>query len=98
MKELVIGAMAVIAAMAIIFGTALWFSFVGQYLWLWFIVPLGAPAINIWHMWGLFTFKGILLSGHALQDYKDKTLEAVGTLTFAPLIALIVGYLIHGWI
>jgi hypothetical protein len=28
-------------------------AYVFTYWWLWFVVPLGLPAINMWHAWGL---------------------------------------------
>ncbi len=68
-------------------------------LWGWFIVPLGLPAINIFHAYGLALLVGLF--GNSPQSekgsQKDLLIKAAAENISAPLGALLMGWIISGW-
>lgn len=50
-------------------------------LWLWFVVPLGLPAIGLWHAMGLGSLLGLLT--YSVQDMR----EAKTPMTWAELVS-----------
>lgn len=73
-------------------------AFVGgwtlQTLWLWFVVPLGAVPIGLWHAAGLHLFASWLATrpNVALKPDYGVT-DAVGHVLLAPLFVLAVAWL-----
>jgi len=56
-------------------------AYATMWCWLWFIVPLGAPAIEVGHALGLVIFASILR-----QDYREKEPEELLTLVGRGLV------------
>jgi type IV secretory pathway TrbL component len=74
------------------------------YLWLWFVVPLGVPAIGMAHALGILCLKGFLTSHLATfkHDEEDvtksklmwtKTARNIGV----PFACLAFGYIYHSF-
>lgn len=71
-----------------------------SYLWSWFIVPFGIPAITAWHGAGLFIVKGLLFGKYQKENEESPWKKLGGQIVFAilaPLFALIFGYIIRFW-
>lgn len=74
-----------------------------SYLWLWFIVPLGMPAIGLLHAWGILILKNIMFyrqiepkkTDLSLAETRKKLVEGLQTMFAVPFIALAVGYIAH---
>jgi len=72
-----------------------WEGFVIAKLWLWFMVPLGAPGISWAAGAGLSLLAATLLLGKAFRKIADEGMGyAVSCLT-APAMSLLFGWLIH---
>jgi hypothetical protein len=64
-------------------------------LWRWFLMPLGAPPIGLWHMCGIGALLG-LFRWNAYDPEESKrqmAWQAVTAFCLAPAFALGVGYL-----
>jgi hypothetical protein len=82
-----------------------WASFVTYKLYGWFVVPLGAPVLNWWHVWGLLILFGLVTyksDGTELQERPTpRTSRAIGFIITRVLVitaALLFGWLFHGMI
>lgn len=67
-------------------------------MYTWFVVPLGAPGLNFWHIWGLFLLWGILKyrAGKSNKDGFKETFTQVTGQVVGVLVVLLVGWLIKG--
>lgn len=82
---------------------AVWRGFVLSILWLWFIVPLGAPQIGIAHCIGISGLLSMLIAHlssrvDAQIDKEQYTKAFVGSLisaTLTPPLFLLFGYIVH---
>lgn len=76
-------------------------GFVLMKMWLWFIVPLGVNAISITHAIGLATLAGLLThqsTGKELEKDQGKLIgSAIGEGFLAPLLILLMGYVIKSF-
>jgi len=89
---------------------ALLFSaFVASTLWLWFMVPLGLPAIGVLHMWGIGLFASYFTMGIKREspETTDATLGEKAGVAVAYIwlmsllwggVALGTGYILQGLI
>ena len=50
-----------------------WKALVAQYMWLWFIVPLGAPVISMTHALGLTLFGWFFTTGLDFDQKREDT-------------------------
>jgi hypothetical protein len=75
-------------------------------LWLWFIVPLGVPAIGLVHAMGIMLIKGFMMAKYLPKDQEEDEEPATkigklkGSLVFTytmPIIALGVGYIFQSF-
>ena len=76
-----------------------WEGFVVACLWGWFVVPLGVPAITLWHGTGLAVLGG-LVAAHHHPAYKAEgtvgdLLRRITLLILRPTIVLGVGFVAH---
>ena len=55
-------------------GTFLW-AFTLQSGWLWFVAPLGVPAIGYWHCFGLMHLVPRLVNGYPDEKVFDEMRE-----------------------
>lgn len=71
-------------------------GFVLKYLWLWFLTPLGVPALGIAQALGIALLCGLMCKDH---DYRDDkvTGEKVAGAAISPLLALLIGWIIHSF-
>lgn len=80
---------------------ALFNAWVALTLYNWFLVPLGLPAVNIWHMWGIMLLIG-RFKGINTEDSKDSEIsKAIGELAvviLGGLLALLIGLILKGLI
>lgn len=77
-------------------------AFVVSQMYHWFVVPLGAPSLNIWWIWGLILTLG-LIKGTKIDKAKDERTDTQKFLEiFIELIAmtlvLLVGLVLKGHI
>jgi hypothetical protein len=91
----------VIIALALVpVGCAIWWN-VEVALWGWFVVPLGLPPINWAWAAGLACLLGALrfrMDRIRDEDKKPLTLGmAFNAAVPTPLVLLLVGWLLHGW-
>lgn len=77
-----------------------WHGYADSVLWSWFIVPLGAPAIGLWHAGGIALFVTSLLGSRGLEmkaeDKRDKMEKAAAwsvVMFILPAFALLFGWL-----
>lgn len=79
-------------------------AWVLSYLWLWFVVPLGAPPVVLWHAFGLVFLVSLLGAGNNHRPYPEpEGTEALSLLGkrllegfVTALFALGFGYLFSG--
>lgn len=83
---------------------ALWWGYVATRLWFWYVVPLGLPAIGLWHAVGLGVTAKYIGSRYVEDDTKND--EQTGSEFFASLLervyvyptsALVVGWAVQRW-
>lgn len=96
-SDIAIGVIAGLLIIPFVLFTGLFYAWVGSYLWLWFVVPLGMPLISVWHFWGLLLFRLFFHHEKISFDEKFDGWEFVGKTFFGPLLVLGTGYLIHLW-
>ena len=83
-----------------------WAAFVTFRLYAWFVVPLGAPPLNWWHIWGLLMVLGAILTPYIYKDpdREDTATQAVKfftriiTIGLALAISLLLGWIVKGQI
>lgn len=64
-------------------------------LWNWFLVPLGAPSIDIWHTAGILAFLTVVNTGLAGTEKREDASSDKGLSYWAaPWVGRIVGYLL----
>lgn len=70
-------------------------------LWGWFVVPLGPPAVGLWHALGLAVLANLVAGSKKPLQKKDDESELTHQLrllayaVFMPLAALGVGWCVH---
>lgn len=90
----------ILLIMILMIPFALFNAWVSKTLYDWFILPLGAPALTIWHMWGI----ALLVSRFTpTPEYKEgegmgKALGKLAGVVIGGLLALLVGYFVKGMI
>ena len=96
MADFLVKTVAVILSAAAICLFILPFSLLGgwtlSWLWFWFIVPLGVPAIGVAHSIGIVGLVGFLTKQY---NKTEETSEALSFAIIAPLMALSIGYIVH---
>jgi hypothetical protein len=77
-------------------------GYVTSKLWLWFVVPFGAPVIGTYVFAGLLTLFGLWRYKHKPKDDEQKgTKEFVSMITWQfmhPAVSLLFGYVLKGWV
>lgn len=83
-----------LALMLLVLGIplALLNGWVISWLWLWFLVPLGIPAIGVVHAMGISGIIGLLTKQYVP---KSDTGESFSFSIVFPLVCLLTGYVIH---
>lgn len=80
----------------IVFG--LYYAFIAKVLYDWFVLPLGGPELNIWHIWGLILLINVLKGFNTSKTDDDKAgLRLLGAI-LAGLLALGLGFVLKGLI
>lgn len=69
-----------------------------QKLYGWFVLPLGAPQLNLWHVWGLMLMVNLIKPARSNDNNTTKTLIHLAATIFTALLAVLLGYLIKGHI
>lgn len=91
---------AILTIVALIPGV-IYLGFVFSYLWLWFIVPLGVPAISVAHAVGLGLLKGFMFYRmQRKEESKDAKKNFATTFAYffiVPTISLGLGYVVANW-
>jgi hypothetical protein len=77
-----------------------WAAFVLSKLYGWFVVPLGAPPLNWWHIWGFYLIYGLIT--HKPDNSPPRPLSKTVAFMIYRMIGLalllLIGWLIHGQI
>lgn len=81
-------------------GSSTFGGFVFAKLWLWFVVPLGVPAIGMWHAAGLASFvhyatATISPSKAEKRSAAKRAAIALGYVFVGGSVALVAGYVDH---
>lgn len=66
----------------------------------WFVLPLGAPDLSFWHVFGLILLVGLLRGGNSTKN-DDGMFESIVKLVlqiFVVLMIVLVGFIVKGWI
>jgi hypothetical protein len=77
---------------ALLILSIFWCGWVTATLWGWFFVPLGVPAIGVWHAFGIAALVG-LLKGVQARKLESTTVERLTFGILAPAFALGFGWL-----
>ena len=81
--------MKTLLTLAVASGVALFRGYVLSHLWGWFVVPLGVHALGVLPAVGLMVMVDYLL-GNVSRKAED-VLDVLAT----PLVALLLGYIVH---
>lgn len=80
---------------------AIYYAWAFSYLWLWFLVPLGLPAIGVAHAFGLGILKGFMFARLQTQkkdaNIKQTFKDFMTYNLFVPTFGLIFGYVVVTW-
>lgn len=103
--EILIGALmaAIVVGIAMLVvtpGLILW-SFTLKNLWGWFVVPLGAPAINAWHAYGLMLIGSVFTHGLSRYDKNgedDEAAEKMAKLLVSSILSSLLVWGIGAWV
>ncbi len=80
---------------------SLYNAFVVSKMYAWFVVPLGAPTLNIWWIWGIMMLIGLVVPINTATDEKSSWQKSVGLLLARLLgasLVLLFGYILKGHI
>lgn len=70
-------------------------AYVGKSLWWWFAVPLGAPALSMWHMLGLMFMWSWWKMRKPGKSTLDSPIEAVLEGIMTDVVFLGLGAIVH---
>jgi hypothetical protein len=98
------GAFAVISLL-LVFPLAAWKGWVLVRIWAWFVVPLGVPALTVWHAAGLSLLVGWLADSSAYfantsEDKRSRAEKFVTSVTLSvltPLLTWGMAAVFHSW-
>jgi hypothetical protein len=101
-KVLAIMATPVIIAMLLVLylPLGLFNAWALQKMYQWFLVPFGAPHVNVWEVWGVYLLISRLIF-HSEDDKDNKKIKiwsGVVSGVFATLLMLLIGYFLKGHI
>lgn len=67
-----------------------------QKMYIWFALPLGAPALNLAHVWGF----SLILNHYLFRSESDKkgAWGRVGMSLFSTLLMLLIGFILKAYI
>src|SRR5947209_1049627 len=72
---------------------SLFTAWVAQKLYIWFLLPLHAPHLNLWHVWGITLLVSLFTTSTSNSSNKGKdTAEIIGSLIghlISPLLLLL---------
>lgn len=71
----------------------LWWSYVSTVLWGWFVVPLGLPAIGLWHMYGLRMFYSLFMGFQRNPKEQESVSSAIAGVILGPMFVLLFAYI-----
>jgi hypothetical protein len=95
-----------ILAILTVFIWVLWGGYVTSLLWLWFVVPLGVPAISVLQAAGLSILHSMLTGTRGIRadvaaskekSSRDTAIFNFGVALAAPGFALLGGWIIHNF-
>lgn len=74
-------------------------AWVAQKLYIWFVIPMGAPAINLWHVYGLILLINLLKSSSSSEDKSTaKHLGSILGTVVGALLILLIAFIVKGHI
>jgi hypothetical protein len=89
------------AMMAVVIASAaVWRGLILSFLWLWFLVPIGVPAIGAVHGAGIALLAGMFLTSvQKKQEQKGRHPAAVlfEDIVATPLLILALGAIVHAF-
>lgn len=103
----VVAVVATVLIQAVMFPITLLYAYTGWCLWGWFAVPAGAPALSMWHVYGIdmiVTFFTVqinvthYLRAETLKPTKDRFITWLGLALSIPIGFLTLGYFIHHYL
>lgn len=72
-------------------------AWVAQQMYEWFLMPLGLPGLNLWHVYGILLLIN-LIKPRGKTDGKGEILKTVVINIFGGLLVLAVGAVLKGFI
>lgn len=66
-------------------------------LYVWFLMPLGLPALSFWHIFGINVLIGLAIKQTLPTDKDKKWWEHLLMPVVGDLLAVGLGFLIKGW-
>lgn len=93
---------ALFTVLAAILLSPILYGWVSTYLWVWFIVPFGLPALALPHAIGLILtirafvgFEGPSGNPNNKRTLSESLVALIGTAFFRPFVVLFLGWIIH---
>ena len=95
----------ILVMLLINFASSAWYAFVTSKLYAWFIVPLGAPPLNWWYIWGLLLVIELIVMPYAYKHTDDsdskiavRFFTKIIVTSIAAAIILLIGWIAKGQI
>lgn len=102
MKDDEVTALRILATPTIFIGMVIFFIPLGlfnawalQKMYIWFLLPLGLPALNIWHIWGIYS---LIVSFKGTSKNEEKWYTRFGIGVASILFMLLLGYILKAHI
>lgn len=99
MDKVVAGIVVGIGAAVGIFGLLvvelLWQVWFLKDVYAWFLLPLGAPALSVWHMGGILILFSMLKTHKAYENHTADIGKSISMTFLGPVLAWLFGMFVH---
>lgn len=84
-----------VVTLGLIVPAILWRAYVLSYLWLWFVSPLGFPAVGMAQAYGLVCVAAVMHPRASREQSPEETIADLFSAFIVPTLALVVGWFIR---
>ena len=88
---------AMMVLMPLVMLVGLYHAFAILKLYSWFLVPLGAPIIKFWNMYGIMLLINIFTAPKIIPKEKDDKMQFTITM-FLPAMTLLIGWIVKSFL